>query len=114
MIRVRVGGQFTIKLLIRRPGEGSYVNGIWVEGTPIDQSFSVSWQPISPSEYRLLPEGESPKGVFSAYWNGKFNFGEEGKQNSDRIFADGKEYKLVGYQDWHHGGYSIGLFREIK
>lgn len=114
MIKVRIPSRFQVRLEVSRELPGGYVDGKWVNGNKETRTVLASWQPIQSSEYRLLPEGESPLGVFTAWLNGTFQTGADGTQTPDRITKHGIEFKLLAIDDWHDGGYTAALFREVK
>ena len=115
MIKVKIPKSFSIPVTLSRVnGDGSYVDGLWVEAGETRKVISVSWQPIKESEYRLLPEGETPQGVYKVYWNGDFIYGIEGKRRSDQIIHNDKRYKLLTFNDWSHAGFTSAFFKEIK
>jgi len=114
MIKVRIPQRFRIPVLLLRQAPGAYVNGLFVDGFEEQFTINVSWQAIQPSEYRLLPEGNSPIGVFQVYWDQPFFYGRDGGEKTDRIEKGSIRYKLLKPNDWIDGGFVDGLFQEIK
>lgn len=114
MFKVKIPKRFTIPVTLSRASGGVWIDGKWVETVSPNIKIDVSWQALTPSDYRLLPEGESPLGAFKAFWNGTFVTGVDGQYRSDHLIVNSITYKLVAILNWTSGGYTAALFTELK
>lgn len=79
---------------------GSYVNGIWVEGTETVTTFTADIQPVSGEEAAALNIGSDNIGKIKIYTNNMLKIKTEGAtpQSGDIVTwnGDGKDYEVVG------------------
>ncbi len=114
MFKIKVPKRFTVPVMLLRANDGAYVDGKWVDGIRQERLIHISFQPIQSGDYRLLSEGESPLGVYKAYWNGIFDHGKDGLRSSDQLIYKNTRYKLLSYNIWAQAGFSVALFKEVK
>lgn len=113
MIKVRVPSSFMTKVLLKRFNSGSYVNGEWIDGGSSSKKINASIQPVPSSQYRLLPEGDSPAKYRQIYTNMKLQMPSKDIK-PDEITEYGITYRLTDLDDWGNNGHTAGLFREIE
>lgn len=113
MIKVKIPSQFMKKVILIRYKEGSYVNGDWVDSGTTENKISASVQPVPSSQYRLLPEGDSPAKFRQIYTNVKLQMASK-KIKPDEIIDNEITYRLTDFDNWNENGHTSGLFREIE
>lgn len=81
---------------ITRHDAGSYVEGVWVEGSESDIDIQASAQPLRPDEVQLLPEARRNEQAFKIYTDAPLQIAEPGDStNSDKITIDGEVFELI-------------------
>lgn len=83
------------KYTVTRIGEGSYVNGRWVEGT--ESTFEVIGheQPSGPKEIQMLPDSFRSKDVRWFFSNADLRTVQEGSGlEPDKITVDGIKFEV--------------------
>ncbi len=113
MIKVKVPSAFMKSVILNRFKEGSYVNGDWIDGGSTSSQIRASVQPVPSSQYRLLPEGDSPAKFRQIYTNIELQMPSE-KIKPDEITDGSKRYRLTDFDNWSGNGHTAGLFREIE
>ena len=101
------------RVTLKRFKGGSYVNGEWIDSCFSSTKISASVQPVPSSQYRLLPEGDSPAKYRQIYTNMKLQMPSKNVR-PDEITEDGITYRLTELDDWGNNGHTAGLFREIE
>ena len=97
---------------VTRYSSGTYLNGIWVEGSTINYNTQACVLPSgNPSSLinQLNIEGYEGREMLEFYSSFKFRIADN-KQgyNADLVTYDNKTYKILSVQDWDYiGGYSI-------
>jgi len=115
VIKIKIPSAFKRKVILRRYPAGSYVDGKWAEGgPPVDTEIRASVQPLEPSEYRLLPEGNSGYKAFKVFWNSGFQVGVDESIKTDELLIDGLLYRLQRPEDWNGFGYTAASFVEAR
>ena len=113
MIKVKVPSAFMKSVTLRRFKGGSYVDGDWIENAPTSRKISASVQPVPSSQYRLLPEGDSPAKFRVIYTNIKLQMPSKDIK-PDEIIENGITYRATELDDWSSNGHTSGIFREIE
>jgi len=113
VIKVKIPSAFMKKVILKRFKEGSYLNGEWIDGGSTSNKINASVQPVPSSQYRLLPEGDSPAKYRQIYTNIKLQMPSK-KIKPDEITEDGITYRLTDFDNWSGNGHTAGLFREIE
>lgn len=113
-IKVRIPKKYLRKVTLRRFVDGSYVSGVWQEGTPtVTPGVRMSVQPVSPSDYRLLPEGASPQLSVEIFYKGVFQMGFNGQQ-PDEVIDGSVTYRCLFIKPWTHNGYNSAIFMSTE
>lgn len=79
--------------LIKR-GPGSYVRGVWTQGTDVATTLYASVQPAIGQELLVLPEGLRTRATVKIYTDQELNTAENG-QTADRIEWRGHVYEIA-------------------
>ena len=81
---------------IKRTVPGSYVNGVFVEGTESTISIMASVQPMSGEDIVAVPEGRRASDMVKLYTDANLNSqGDAGSgQSPDRLVWLGKDYEI--------------------
>lgn len=77
---------------------GSYVNGIWQDGTEITTTFTADIQPMTSREISNLSIGSMNLGKIKIYTNDDLNImGDGNNQKGDIITwdGDGNDYEVI-------------------
>ncbi len=81
---------------IKRTIPGSYVNGVFVEGSESTVSIMASVQPMSGEDIVAVPEGRRASDMVKLYTDSDlFSQGDAGSgQSPDRLVWLGKDYEI--------------------
>ena len=95
---------FRSPITLRRPSAGSYVNGIWVEGSYTDSTITASIQPLTGEDMQELPEGRRLSEAFKMYTSTPVMTVQEAgsNQNADRVVFNSKEYEVHEVNPWQN------------
>lgn len=95
---------FRSPITLRRFSAGSYVNGVWVEGTPTDSTITASIQPITGEEMQELPLARRESESYKMYTSTKVETVEEAGSNlnADRVLFNGKEFEVHLVNPWQN------------
>lgn len=94
-----------LTLTVRRKDPGSYVNGVWVEGTDVpDFTIKASWQPLNGKDLETLEEGERLRVVYKGYTETELFPADPLTQEEGDIIEgpDGKDYEVVNVEPWQN------------
>jgi len=83
-----------------RKGAGAYEQGVWVEGTLEEFSFTASVQPLNPREMELLPEGRRIKQAYKLFTDTQL-LTAGGEVNADLVSINGETcevFSVAPYQ----------------
>ena len=114
MIKVKVPSNFMKQVKLIRNKEGSYVDGKWVENSkPSEHLIRASVQPLQPTNYRILKEGDSPFKYKQVYTN--INLVMPSKKTVPDKIIDGEDTLIMtDFSDWGGNGYTDGIFKKIE
>ena len=99
-----------IKLKVERRSSGSYVNGIYVEGS-VSYFYSLM-SPQSPSAKMLemLPEGERDKDIMMFVSKRTLRTVDDSQGiPPDVILFSGRRYRVIQLADWSTFGHTIAF-----
>lgn len=86
-----------IPLNIIRSTQGSYVNGVWVEGSETTVPLEVNIQPMKDDEILLLPEADRTREWYKLYCADEIRTLKEGAGGhaADEFVYKGDRYKVM-------------------
>ena len=91
---------------IKRNGDGSYINGRWVEGVESELTILASVQPARKVDYDMLENQKSGmklKGAVRIYTADTLNVAGDDMADGDVLVWLGKNYRIVGVSEWQSG-----------
>lgn len=94
---------FRKPLTVKRPGEGTRVNGRWVDGVPTILTIKASVQPATTEDMQSLPESRRTLGAYKVYSDTKFQSLQENTNNPDVVVIDGGDYEVAEVKPWQNG-----------
>lgn len=87
-------------ITVRRYGAGSFVNGVWQGGAPVDTPTEAAVMPAGPKEIEMLPEAERSSEAILIFTNLALRCAAPGQQ-ADRIIWQGRTYRAARQiEDW--------------
>lgn len=95
-------GVFRKPVTVTRPAQGSFVNGIWVDGTTTTLTIDASVQPANTNDLQSLPENRRTLGVYVLYSDVPFQSAIENKQNPDIVKINGEDYEIAKSMPWQN------------
>lgn len=99
--------------LLRSP-PGSWVNGYWVESTPVSLIISAAVQPARSHELERLREGRREKGAIVIHSRELLRT-SEGQAQPDKIVYGGRTYEVdVADVRVYHGGFYRAIATEVN
>jgi hypothetical protein len=95
---------FRVPLNIYRKSAGSYVNGLWVEGSETTIPITASIQPASGEEMLSLPEGRRNRKTYCLFTSTKIELirGSGNSTNPDQIQIYGERYEIIKVEPWQN------------
>jgi len=94
---------FRRPLTITRYPAGSYVNGVWTQGTPTSVSIRASVQPTSPHDLQRLPEGRRTGRTYTLFSNEQLFPAQQGTAtNSDQVTLYGLTFEVISCEQWQN------------
>jgi len=99
-------------ITLRRYSAGSYVDGVWVDGLATDTTVQASVQPLSTSDFRLLPEGDRGKKSWKIFSNFELSMGNDDGIKADEIIVNNILYRISSPDDYHFFGHTEAIFIE--
>jgi len=101
-------------ITLKKFGIGGYVDGLYIEPLPLETTINASVQPVPSSQYRFIPEGDSPANFRSIYTNEILDTGVNGGNKPDEIVDKGITYRLFQITDWNDNGYMHAIFKSTE
>ena len=98
---------------------GSYVDGIWVDGITVLNTFAGSVQPISDEDVNSLPVARQKQGLMKVYADIELPITKEGGNEKGTIVIwQNKKYEVIQKLDYQnnlisHYKYIIALREEL-
>lgn len=107
---------FRKPLSLFRKNAGSYVNGIWVEGTETEIAITASVQPTSGEEMLSLPEGRRNRKTYSLFTSTPIEVihGLNNSTNPDQIEIYGERYEVIQVNVWQNNPPIFGIVNHYK
>lgn len=102
-----------IPLVIYRKGQGSFVDGDWVEGEDTEITLQVNIQPLKSYEIQMMPESDRTRAwykFYSADYARTLKEGSQGWQADEFVFKNDR-YKIMKVDDWTA---SMGILEHVK
>lgn len=96
---------------------GSFVNGVWVDGSETFFIIRANVQPVPAIVMETLPEGYRTKSAFILYTNTELLTSEDNKNNPDIVILYGKRYFVTKKEIWQStilAHYEIIVVKEEK
>lgn len=84
---------------ITRYGNGSYVDGVWTEGTTSSVKAKISVQPLRPIELQALPEGRRSGKVVKIYSDVKL-ISSNKNTNADKFTWSNTQFEVISCE-WY-------------
>lgn len=91
-----------IPLTVSRQSAGSYVRGVWVEGTTTEVEVEVNIQPVKPHEVQMMPESDRTREWYKVYCADELRTKQEGANGHgpDRFEWQGHTYEIMKVQNY--------------
>jgi hypothetical protein len=93
---------FKRDVTVKHPGIGSYVAGVWVNGTETTFTIRANVQPVPAIVMETLPEGYRTKSAFILYTNTELLTAEDNNNNPDIVLLYGKRYFVTKKEIWQN------------
>jgi len=95
----------TVPLTIYRQEAGSYVRGVWVEGSIVEVPIRANIQPLKPSEVQMMPESDRTREWYRLWTTDLVRTKQEGAQgyDADEFIWKGYRYQIMKAQSWDMG-----------
>lgn len=90
--------QFRTVFIVMRKTAGSYINGLWVEGTRSTFEIQASVQPLTGKEMEMLPEGRRNSQAVKIYTRTMLNTVNDA--NPDILLAFGSQFEIQTVEPW--------------
>lgn len=88
-------------IVAKRPPNGSYVDGVYVQGEPVTiPNVRASIQPASSDDLQTLDENRRTQATFRLYTETKLREALEGVHNPDIVTIDSEDYEVVKVFPW--------------
>lgn len=87
-------------LTVSRRSAGTYVDGLWVEGSESAFTVQASVQPLSPKEVLLLPEGRRTEQSFVLLTDTELNVTTS--TNPDTVTIYGRKFEILKVEQWQN------------
>ena len=86
-----------IPLTLIRSTAGSYVDGVWVEGTETNVEIQVNIQPLKEAELLILPEADRSRQWWKVYSASEIRMDKQGTSGwaADEFVYQGDRYKFT-------------------
>ena len=100
-----------------RPGVGSYINGVWVNGLNTTLTIRANVQPVPAIVMETLPEGYRTRSAFILYTNSELFTSDDNNNNPDIVLLYGKRYFVTKKEIWQNtviAHYEIIVVKEEK
>jgi hypothetical protein len=104
---------FRMPLNLRRKVPGTYVNGLWVEGSFTTIPITASVQPTTGEEMLSIPEGRRDRKTYSLFTSTEIEVIHTGA-NCDQITIFGELYDVVRVEVWQNNPPVFGIVNHYK
>ena len=104
---------FRVPLNIYRKSGGSYINGIWFEGTDTVIPITASIQPTTGEEMLSLPEGRRNRKTYALFTSTKIDL-IVNLQNPDQIEIYGERYEIIRVEVWQNNPAVFAVVNHYK
>lgn len=95
---------------VERTEPGSYVDGIYQEGSKTTFKALISIQQPTPKQLEILPEGERSRDVMLFISNKPLRTTEDKDGTiADIIISKGRRYKIIQSGDWDDYGHTTAM-----
>lgn len=86
-----------VTITIYRKSQGTYVDGLFVDGVETQISRDVNIQPLKPSEIMMMPESERTKEWYKVYCAEDLRTAQEGVNgwDADEFDFQGYRYRIM-------------------
>jgi len=83
---------------------GTWVKGIFTEGSATEFEFTASVQPLTPKELNALPEGERKLARFRLFTSYRLKTADDSddKKSPDQVQIEGQWYTVTGIDIWQN------------
>ena len=99
--KLMIRGYFGEQIIVKRRAPGSYVDGVWNEGSESDVSLWASVQPATGAQVAFLPENQRTSEVMVAFTDVEiYTSRASSDQNTDIIVWRGTRYKVISVKRW--------------
>lgn len=87
---------------VYREGAGSYVNGVWVEGTTSTFNIKAKIQPLSGYQVAIMPESDRTRSWIKVFTPDTIRQKKEGPNGhgADRLYWNGDLYEVMKVFTW--------------
>jgi hypothetical protein len=93
-----------VSLTLTRYNAGSYINGLWVNGSTTTPVIQANVQPLKGEEILDLPEGQRDKKAITLYTASLIKAPDESAQTRGDVFTfDGDTYEVKVVRKWSMG-----------
>lgn len=94
-----------IPLTLIRSNAGSYVDGVWVEGTETNVEIQVNIQPLKEAELLILPEADRSRQWWKVYSASEIRMDKQGTSGwaADEFVYQGDRYKVMKVENTSMG-----------
>lgn len=98
----------------KRYAAGSFVSGVYQKGSETTSALSMSVQPLSPNEIRLLEEGYRTAQTLKVYTDEELRTANEALGISpDILTIDSVDYEVHRVDRWRRPGSSLEHYKAI-
>lgn len=99
-----------------RKNPGTYVNGVWVEGTETIIPITASVQPTSGEELLSVPEGRRNRKTYALFTSTPIEVihGLNNSTNPDQVEIYGERYEVVNVDVWQNNPPVFGIVNHYK
>lgn len=87
---------YTVKIA----ATGTWLNGIFIPGTPTTSTIYASVQPLKPEDIQQLSEGRRNSKLFWIFTDTKLN--DVTTKNPDKIVINGEDYEVDKIEAWQN------------
>ncbi len=93
---------FKQNVVVTRKGDGSWVDGVWVESENLVFTIKASVHPVSSQEMQLLPEGYRNQSGYVLYSNSELRTASPGNNNPDVVKIGNVDYVVLRVEAWEN------------
>jgi len=101
--------------ITRNDSPGSYVNGVFVEGSTTSISATISMQPLNGRELLNIPEAQRNREFLKGYSSVQLYTVElSPSQKADVITYRGNQYEVQSVEEWRSSNNTIEPYWKIR